>query len=185
MYQYFGKTKNQSRIGLFQSDRPSFFTQIGRLLAGLAIACLIPLLVLTPTALAEDYNSVVLTGADFSGQDLTDSSFTRAKLRDSNLSHANLQGVSLFGATLQGANLEGADLRNATLATARLTRANLTNALLEGAFAFNAKFDGAIIDGADFTDVELRKDAQTVLCQLAKGTNPVTGRQTRETLNCP
>jgi uncharacterized protein YjbI with pentapeptide repeats len=60
----------------------------------------------------------------------------------------------------------------------------LTNANLEGAFASNAKFEGAIIDGADFTDVLVRPDVQKMLCKVAKGTNPVTGRETRETLYC-
>jgi uncharacterized protein YjbI with pentapeptide repeats len=135
-------------------------------------------------AIAEDYNKEFLVGADFSGRVLTDSSFTKANLRESNFSGADLRGVSFFGANMEGINLTGADLRNATLDTARLTNANLTNAILEGAFAFNAKFDGATIDGADFTDVEVRQDAQKLLCKLAKGTNPVTGRETRETLNC-
>jgi uncharacterized protein YjbI with pentapeptide repeats len=75
-------------------------------------------------------------------------------------------------------------MRNSTLDTARFTKANLTNAILEGSFAFNTKFDKAIIDGADFTDVLLRKDVLKQLCQMAKGTNPVTGRDTRETLEC-
>lgn len=151
--------------------------------AGLVAIGLIWLLLAAP-ALAEDYNKEFLVGADFSGRVLTDSSFTKANLRESNLSGADLRGVSFFGANLEGANLEGADLRNATLDTARFTRANLSNALLEGAFAFNAKFEGATIDGADFTDVEVRQDAQDLLCKLAKGKNPVTGRETRETLNC-
>jgi uncharacterized protein YjbI with pentapeptide repeats len=136
------------------------------------------------TAIANEYDQEILVGADFSGQDLTDSSFTKANLRESNFSHADLRGVSFFGANLEGANLEGADFRNATLDTARFSHANLTNANLEGAFAFNAKFTEATIDGADFTDIEMRQDAQKQLCQLAKGTNPVTGRATRETLNC-
>lgn len=135
-------------------------------------------------ALAEDYNKEFLVGADFSGRVLTDSSFTKANLRESNFSRADLRGVSFFGANLEGANLEGADLRNATLDTARFTRANLANANLEGAFAFNAKFEGATISGADFTDVEIRQDAQALLCKMASGTNPETGRQTRDTLNC-
>ncbi|MBD2072609.1 pentapeptide repeat-containing protein [Phormidium sp. FACHB-592] len=135
-------------------------------------------------ALADDYNRDFLVGADFSGKDLTDSSFTKANLRGSNFSHSDLHGVSFFGANLEDVNFEGADLRNATLDAARFTGANLTNANLEGAFAFNAKFGGAIVDGADFTDVDVRQDAQTLLCQSAKGKNPVTGRNTRDTLNC-
>jgi len=138
-----------------------------------------------PTALALEYNKEILVDADFSGRDLTDSSFTKANLRQSNFSHANLSGVSFFAANLESANLEGSNLTNATLDSARLIKANLTNALLEGAFAANAKFDGAVIDGADFTDVLLRQDEQKKLCKLAKGTNPTTGRDTRDTLFCP
>ncbi len=138
-----------------------------------------------PTALALEYNKEILVDTDFSGRDLTDSSFTKANLRQSNFSHTNLRGVSFFAANLESANLEGVDLTNATLDSARLIKTNLTNAVLEGAFAANAKFDGAIIDGADFTDALLRQDEQKKLCKVAKGTNPTTGRETRDTLFCP
>ena len=141
--------------------------------------------VITPSALALDYNKESLVNNDFSGRDLTDSSFTKANLRNSNLSNTNLQGVSFFAANLESANLEGANLTNATLDAARIIKTNLTNAVLEGAFAANAKFDGAIIDGADFTDVLLRQDEQDKLCKVAIGTNPTTGRKTRDTLFCP
>ncbi|MBD2342880.1 pentapeptide repeat-containing protein [Anabaena subtropica] len=139
----------------------------------------------TPPALALDYNKEILIEADFSGRDLTDSSFTKANLRQSNFSKSNLSGVSFFAANLESANLEGTNLSNATLDSARLIRANLTNAVLEGAFAASTKFDGAIIEGADFTDVLLRPDEQKKLCKVAKGTNPTTGRDTRDTLFCP
>lgn len=138
----------------------------------------------SPTALALDYNKEILIEADFSGRDLTDSSFTKANLRQSNFSNSKLRGVSFFAANLESANFQGADLTNATLDSARVIKTNLTNAVLEGAFAANAKFDGAIIDGADFTDVLLRPDEVKKLCKVAKGTNPTTGRDTRDTLYC-
>lgn len=149
------------------------------------LICVAAWAISTVPVLADDYNKEFLVGADFSGQVLVDSSFTKANLREANLSHTDLRGVSFFGANLEGANLAGADLRYATLDAARLSSANLTNANLEGAFAFNSKFDGSVIDGADFTDVEFRQDAQVLLCKLATGTNSTTGRVTRETLNCP
>lgn len=152
------------------------------LLLVLAIGC--PGLFFTPIASADNYTKEFLVNVDFSGRDLTDSTFTKANLREANLSHTNLQGVSFFGANLESVNLEGADLRNATLDSARFVKANLTDANLEGAFAFNTQFNGATIDGADFTDVLLRQDMQEILCGMASGVNPLTGRATRDTLEC-
>jgi uncharacterized protein YjbI with pentapeptide repeats len=150
----------------------------------LAIALGIWGLLPASSAWADDFNQQTLIRSNFANRDLTDSSFTKANLRYSDFSHANLQGVSFFGANLESANLEGANLTNATLDTARLTEANLTNAILEGAYTFNTLFKGAIITGADFTDVEVRRDALTGLCKVAQGKNPITGRETRKTLNC-
>ena len=136
-------------------------------------------------AMAVDYNRANLVERDFSGQDLRDAIFDHANLRGSNFSNANVQGVRFFSANLDSANFEGADLRFADLEVARLTHVNLTNALLEGAFATNTLVDGAIIDGADFTDVLLSPETEKKLCAIAKGTNPITGRNTKDTLFCP
>jgi uncharacterized protein YjbI with pentapeptide repeats len=133
---------------------------------------------------AENYERLTMIGADLSGQDLTDSSFTQAKFPESNFSHTNLREVSLFGANLEESNFEGADLSYATLSTARLVKANLTNAILEGVLAYNTQFSGATIAGADFTDALIREDELKKLCAIASGTNPMTGRDTRESLNC-
>jgi uncharacterized protein YjbI with pentapeptide repeats len=137
-----------------------------------------------PGAIALDYNRESLIKADFSGQDLTDSEFTKANMRGSNLSHSNLSGVQMFGTNLEGANLEGANLSYATIDQARMVDANLKNAILEGAFAASTKFNRANIEGADFTDVLMRDDMHDILCQVASGTNPTTGRNTRDTLEC-
>jgi uncharacterized protein YjbI with pentapeptide repeats len=134
---------------------------------------------------ALNYAKQNLVEADFSGKDLRDGLFDHANLRGADFSHANLQGVRFFAANLEGANFEGADLRGADLESARLTDANFTNANLEGAFATNTLVGGVTITGADFTDVLLSLKTEKVLCDLAEGTNPTTGRNTRDTLYCP
>lgn len=148
---------------------------------GMAIATFT---LLSSPAFALDYNRESLIKADFSGQVLTDSEFTKANMRGSNLSHADLRGVQMFGTNLEGANLEGANLSYATIDSARMVDANLKDAILEGAFAASTKFNRANIEGADFTDVLMRKDMHDILCEVATGTNPTTGRETRETLEC-
>jgi uncharacterized protein YjbI with pentapeptide repeats len=138
-----------------------------------------------PVALADDFTKATLENADFTGKDLTSYEFTQTTARNGKFANANLTGVSLIGGNFDSADMSGANLTNALLDTARLTHTNLTNAILVGAFTSVTNFDGAIIDGADFTDVLLRKDIQMKLCKVAKGTNPTTGRDTRESLECP
>jgi uncharacterized protein YjbI with pentapeptide repeats len=176
-------TKSPTQLGLQDKTVNHIWASILSLLLWLSVS-ITASFYSVPNAFALEYNQEILIQTDFSKRDLTDSSFTKANLRYSNFSYSNLRGVSFFAANLESANLEGADLTNATLDSARLIKANLTNAVLEGAFAANAKFDGAIIDGADFTDMLLRRDEQNKLCKIAKGTNPTTGRNTRDTLFC-
>ena len=99
---------------------------------------------------------------------------------------ANPQGASLFGSFAQGASFVGARLDNADLESVDFDGADLTNAVLAGAQMTNAQL-GAVksIEGADFTDAILRRDAQKALCSVARGTNPATGVDTRESLLCP
>ena len=143
------------------------------------------LLTLAPAAeAAMDYAKQVLIGADFHGADLRGVTFNLTNLRDADFHDADLRNASLFGAKLQDADLSGADLREATLDSAVMEGTDLRNARLDDAFAFNTKFIDVRIDGADFSNVPLRGDALKALCAVATGTNPASGRATRDTLGC-
>lgn len=81
--------------------------------------------------------------------------------------------------------LRNVPCRNTNLESADLEGADFSGAVLEGAMVTNARFRDNNLDGSDWTDVLLRKDQLKILCTKATGTNPVTGVDTRESLNCP
>ncbi|MFM9073819.1 MAG: pentapeptide repeat-containing protein [Cyanobium sp.] len=155
------------------------------LLMGLALLLPIGGPTLRVAHAAMDVAKQVLIGADFHGADLRGATFNLTNLREADFSGADLRLASLFGAKLQEANLRGADLREATLDSAVLKGTDLRDAWLENAFAFNTRFEEVRIDGADFTNVDLRPDARKVLCSVAAGTHPISHRLTRDTLQCP
>lgn len=133
---------------------------------------------------AMDYAKQVLIESDFSERDLRGVTFNLANLLKANLSGSDLEGASLFGAKLQEADLSNTNLRDATLDSAILEGTDLTNSVLEDAFAFNTRFKDVNIKGADFTNVLMRNDVLDSLCLIAEGTNPTTGRNTKESLGC-
>ncbi|EDX86126.1 Pentapeptide repeat protein [Synechococcus sp. PCC 7335] len=149
------------------------------------IVTLLSCMLFNSSAYADNFDRMNLRQQDFSGQDLTDNDYTRADLTEADLSHTNLERVRLFTTRLNRANLEGANLTGATLDGASLVGANLKDAVLEGAYAINIDFRGIDIEGADFTDVLLDPKDNDKLCEIATGTNPTTGRKTKETLYCP
>mmetsp|Transcript_10180 Transcript_10180/g.11277 ORF Transcript_10180/g.11277 Transcript_10180/m.11277 type:complete len:239 (+) Transcript_10180:212-928(+) len=131
---------------------------------------------------------VNLDRSNFEGQNLKGVAFQQSIVRDANFKGCNLVSASFFDATLDGSDFEGADLTLANVEMAQLSRVNLKDAVLKELYVSGATlFDGIQnIENTDWSDTYLPKYAKKVLCEhpTAKGTNPVTGVDTRESLMC-
>ena len=152
----------------------------------LVIRLILILLLIIPKAAfaALDYGKQSLLGVDFSGSDLRGATFYLTDLQDADLSNCDLQGASLYGAKLKGTNLSNSNLREVTLDSANLDGTDLSNTNLEDSFAYSTQFNNVEIEGADFTNVYLPNDVIRSFCENAKGVNPFTNRDTRETIGC-
>lgn len=125
-----------------------------------------------------------ITGIDLHGQDLSKSSIAGATARDANLSDVDLHGTVVTLADLKGSNLNGIDLTDTLSDRVNFQKTDLRNAVMVNMIASGSSFAGAQIEGADFSYAVLDSDDQKNLCEIAEGVNPVTGIETRVSLEC-
>eukprot|EP00579_Thalassiosira_antarctica_P000023 CAMPEP_0201866262 /NCGR_PEP_ID=MMETSP0902-20130614/906_1 /ASSEMBLY_ACC=CAM_ASM_000551 /TAXON_ID=420261 /ORGANISM="Thalassiosira antarctica, Strain CCMP982" /LENGTH=241 /DNA_ID=CAMNT_0048391193 /DNA_START=47 /DNA_END=772 /DNA_ORIENTATION=+ len=131
---------------------------------------------------------VNLDRSDFKGQNLKGVAFQQSIVRDTDFRGANLVGASFFDATIDGSDFEGADMSLCNVEMAQFNRANLKNTVVREMYVSGSTlFEGVKdIEGSDWSETFLRADQKKYLCNhpTAKGTNPTTGVDTRESLMC-
>lgn len=118
-----------------------------------------------------DLSAYDLSGGIFSGADLSGARLVDAQLSKSYAPNTNFRGTDFTNAVADRVTFDGSDL---------------TDGIFSNAVLSDATFDNANLENVDFTDVYIGDFAQRQICRnpTLKGTNPVTGAPTRESLGC-
>ena len=131
-----------------------------------------------------DPSSVDVLKDDLHGKDLQNTEYVKYDLSGQDLGEANLQGAYMSVTTAKNASFKGANMKDLIAYATRFDNADLSDANLTNGELMKSVFDGAIIDGTDFTDANLDLKTRKSLCERATGTNPQTGVDTFESLEC-
>ena len=149
-------------------------------------ACAHPLAATAVSGGGKDYATANLRGRDFSQGNYKAKDFSGCDAQDVSFAGSKLGGARFYKADIARADFTGADLTSASLEDTSLDGAKLTNAVMANSYLSPSIESVQDIAGADFSEAVMRPDVQQRLCKRpdAKGTNPTTGIETRESLMC-
>ena len=145
------------------------------------------LLVLTPApSFAADYANMDVSGQDFSGKSLALKDFSGVIAKHTNFHSSDLQGCNFSNANLVGADFSGTDIRGASFQDSVLDGTTFKNANARKAMFSATILDIRDLENIDLTDSMWPSKLQIMICDMdeLKGTNPVTGVDSRASILC-
>eukprot|EP00569_Conticribra_weissflogii_P005802 CAMPEP_0171338654 /NCGR_PEP_ID=MMETSP0878-20121228/7456_1 /TAXON_ID=67004 /ORGANISM="Thalassiosira weissflogii, Strain CCMP1336" /LENGTH=243 /DNA_ID=CAMNT_0011840455 /DNA_START=30 /DNA_END=761 /DNA_ORIENTATION=- len=133
-----------------------------------------------------DYANLDITGQDFSGGNYKGKDFTQVIAKGTTFANSNIQGCRFYKAYLVNANFESTDARGASFEDTSMENANLRNINAAGSYFGQSLIDVKTMENGDFTEAQIPVKTLKLVCERedVKGTNPVTGVDTRESLMC-
>eukprot|EP00980_Cylindrotheca_fusiformis_P004844 scaffold1034_cov127-Cylindrotheca_fusiformis.AAC.25 len=176
------QSSDEGSSSLVEFAKPMFLTSL--MVAILAIA---PTAVTAVSGGGLDFAGIDISGKDFSNQNYKGKDFTQVLAKGTNFAKSNLQGCRFYKAYLVNTDFTDADIRGVSMEDTSMDGASLKNAIASGSYFSTSILDTKSVENADFTDAQFPVKVLPLLCDRAdlKGTNPVTGVDTRESVMCP
>ena len=152
-----------------------------------AVLSIAPQTVMAVSGGGLDFAGLDISGQDFSNNNYKGKDFTQVLAKGTSFAKSNLQGCRFYKAYLVNADFTDADIRGVSMEDTSMDNASLKNAIAAGSYFSVSILDTKSVENADFTDAQFLVKALPLLCDREdlKGTNPVTGVDTRDSAMCP
>ena len=133
-----------------------------------------------------DYAGTDISNANYGNGNYKSKDFTQVIAKSTNFANSNLSGCRFYKAYLVNTNFDNAIVTGASFEDTSMDNANLHNVIAIGAYFGPSLLDVATLEGGDFSDAQIPIKTLALICNRedVKGSNPITGVNTRDSLMC-